>query len=115
MVLRALDQFAEGVGPPGFDELVGVLGPLHLQNADPEVQAAEDADGPLGGLLPRAVAVVGDHHIVGIAGDQPGLFGGQARPQGGHGAVKAGLVQRYYIYIALCKQNISIFAFFGQI
>ena len=115
VVCRALEQRAEGLAALRPDELVGILRALHLQNPHLEIQLFEDADGPLAGLLARAVVVVGNDDFAGVARDQPRLLRREGRAEARHGAVKARLVQADHVYIALREQNISAFALFCQV
>ena len=58
-------------------EIGRVLGTGHRKDADLDPHLVEDVDGPLGGGLSRPVRVVGQHHLVGVLGDQPRLLIGQ--------------------------------------
>ena len=72
-----------------------------MQHPNLHIQPLKNADGALGSLLPRGIAVVGENNLVGIPRHQARLLRRQGRAQGSHGAVKTGLVQRDDIDVAL--------------
>ena len=61
------------------------------------------------------VAVVGDDHLIDVPGNEPGLFRGQGRTQGGHGVVKARLVHTHHVHIALAENDVAQLGFLGQV
>ena len=75
----------------------------------------QNGDGPAGGPLSGLVAVVDQHHLVGVAGQQGSVLLGQGGAQGGHGAVKAILVQRHGVHIALHQDQVAKLTFLRQI
>ena len=71
----------------GFGSSIGIM----LQNPDTA----------LGGLDARAVVVVGDNDLIGVARDEPRLLRRERGAERSDRAVKTRLMQTHYVYISL--------------
>ena len=69
----------------------------------------QNRDGALGGLLARAVVVVGDDDLADVPAHQPRLLGRQRRAERGHRRVKPRLMEACHVDIALGKDKIPAF------
>ena len=75
------DQFAEGVRPALFDELVRIEFVREGQDAEVDVLGQEAFDGPFGGVAAGFVAVVHEHDLRGEAADRRHMLIGQGRAE----------------------------------
>ena len=110
-----LQQQAEAVSSEFLQKFVRVLGVPHLQDLDLQSGLFQHGDSSLGGILTGFIPVVNQHYLFGIAGKQRGVFLCQRGAQGRHRTVKAILMQRNRIHVALHQNHIAKLAFLGKI
>ena len=101
-----LDELTEFFRAELLDILVGVLGSLHLQDADVQPHLGEDAHGAVGGSLSCLVGVVGQNDLLGVFGQHPRLLVGERRTQRGHGILKTGGVKGDHVDVALAEDEL---------
>ena len=53
----------------------GSLAPVDLEHPYLDADLIKQRRSPAGGLLSGLVRVVGQDHLIGVVGDEPGLFG----------------------------------------
>ena len=106
-----------------LDEVVGILldvlpvhqPPWQLQDLHGKLGVVQQLQRPAGGLLSGAVVVVAQHQLLGVAAQQPQLLLSQRRTHGSHGIVKARLMQRHHVQIALTEDDIGPLGLLSQI
>ena len=108
---RLLQQQPEAIRSKFLQEFIRVLGIPHLQHLHLQAGLFQNGNSPLGGVLACIVAVIDQHHLIGIAAEQIGAILRQGSAQGGHGTVKAVLMQGNGVHIALHQDQITKFAF----
>ena len=115
LVLRPVQQPLECLAPEFPDEFIRVLRPLHLQDPHVEAGLVQNGDGPLGGVDPGGVPVVGQDDLLGVAGDEAGMILGQRGTERGYGTVKARLVQGDGVHIPLRQNQSARLGALGQV
>ena len=122
-VFAAAQQSFKSIRSLELDEVIRVL--LHrfaihqaagqLQNLDGELRLVQNLQGPLCGNFPGVVIVIAEHQLLGETGEKPGLLHRQRRAHGGHGVVKARLVQCHNIQVPLTENHIGTLGLFCQV
>ena len=114
-VCAVLQQNPEFIRSKFLQILVRVLRIPHLQNLHLEPRLFKHGDGPLGGILPRLVAVINQDDLLCIPAQQKGMLFRQGRTQGRNRTVKAVLVQGNGIHIPLHQDHITQFCLFCNV
>ena len=119
----AAEQLFKGVAPLILDEVVRVLldvltvhqplgQPQHLHL---ELRVLQQLQRPVGGHLTGLVVVVAQHQLLGKPAEEMDLLLCQRRAHAGHRVVKARLMQRHHVQIALAQDDVGALGLFGQI
>ena len=115
LILGFIHQGAKCVGTVFFQKFIRILCSLHPQDPDAKTGFFQNGNGPAGRHLAGFVTVVGQNDLLGILGQEVGMFLRQCRAQGRHSAVEAVLVQGNGIHIALCEDDALFPALFCHI
>ena len=101
-----LERLGKGLCAEFPDVFVRVLGAGKLQHPHRKAYFSEELYGFVGRPLPRLVAVVIEHHLLGVPRQKAGVFGRDGRAQRGHRVFKPRRLDGDGIHISLAQDHL---------
>ena len=111
----AFQQELKLIGTELFQILVRILSVPHLQHLHLQAGLFQNGNRPLGRPLTGFVAIINQHHLIGILGQQVGTILRQRRTQRCHSAVEAILMQGDGIHVAFHQNQVALLTLLRQI